>query len=422
MPDDPSSSSAGPTAWPPWRRFFFRFAFIYFIFYTLPAIWRFSLIGAIPCTEPFAQIWSDATRKFMAWVAAQYFGIYYMTDVMPLIKVEIPVLLFVSLVGALIWTLLDRKRTNYVALHAGFRVWLRYTLAFTLFIYGFAKVFPVQMIFSRLSLTQRWGDFSLFDALWAFMAASKPYQIFSGVMEVLPGILLLFRRTTPLGAAIALAVMTNVTALDYFYDIPPKIYAAHLALISIFLLLPDASRLANVFVFNRPAPPADLSRPLLPQAWMRVTARLLWVVVVAGVINKDVRQGLRRYKRAYDEPLTPVHGLYSVEAFRRNGQAVPPLITDDSRWHWVDFFEKSAMEASMTGDWHGYDLRFDTNKSSSLTLATGTNVWTFKYAWAGTNADTNYLDLHGTNGTNVLEVRLHKADLSKFALMESPFR
>ena len=53
-------------------------------------------------------------------------------------------LLFVvfALVGiALAWSVLDRKRPNYITLHAWLRLMVRYTVAFTLFSYGFAKVF-----------------------------------------------------------------------------------------------------------------------------------------------------------------------------------------------------------------------------------------------------------------------------------------
>ena len=46
------------------------------------------------------------------------------------------------------------------------------------------------------------------------MAASKPYTIFSGSLEVLGGILLLVPRLADLGALICAAVLSNVFALN----------------------------------------------------------------------------------------------------------------------------------------------------------------------------------------------------------------
>ena len=52
----------------------------------------------------------------------------------------------------LVWSLLDRQRTNYKELHDWTRIMVRYQLAMSLFAYGFMKVFPVQF--------QALGEFS----------------------------------------------------------------------------------------------------------------------------------------------------------------------------------------------------------------------------------------------------------------------
>jgi hypothetical protein len=97
-------------------------------------------------------------------------------------------------------------------------------------------------------------------ALWSFMSASRPYAIFADAVEVTAGALLLFRRTTTLGAMVAAAAMTNVVALNYCYDVPVKLYSTNILLMAVFLLAPEFCRLAHVLVFNRPTAPADLDR------------------------------------------------------------------------------------------------------------------------------------------------------------------
>ncbi len=127
--------------------------------------------------------------------------------------------------------------------HAWLRLLVRYTLAFTLFGYGFAKIFPLQFPPPRLfRLIQPYGDFSPMGVLWNFMGASVPYQIFSGAAEALGGFLLLFRPTTTLGALVSFAVMANVVALNFCYDVPVKLYSCNLLLMAVFLAAGDAPR------------------------------------------------------------------------------------------------------------------------------------------------------------------------------------
>ena len=63
-----------------------------------------------------------------------------------------------SLAITLVWSAADYKRLEYRRLESWLRVLVRYTLAFTLFSYGFAKVFPLQFRtpgFDRLIATYK---------------------------------------------------------------------------------------------------------------------------------------------------------------------------------------------------------------------------------------------------------------------------
>ena len=56
-------------------------------------------------------------------------------------------------------------------------------------------------------LIEPFGNFSLMGVLWASIGASRPYEIFAGCAETLGGILLIFPRTTTLGALVCLLDM-----------------------------------------------------------------------------------------------------------------------------------------------------------------------------------------------------------------------
>lgn len=156
-----------------------------------------------------------------------------------------------------VWSLLDRRRASYSRLYAWLHLVVRLLLGFELLTYGFDKVIPVQ--FGQLTpslLAAPFGTLSPMGVLWASMAASTGYTIFTGSVEVVAGILLFIPRLTTLGALVTLVSMSNVFALNLFYDVPVKLLSFHLLLLAIFLLLPDFPRLANLLVFNRPAAPS----------------------------------------------------------------------------------------------------------------------------------------------------------------------
>ena len=265
----PALSTDFYVARPEWsllQRIGFRFVCAYLIFYTTPAPGRSSLIAAIPgttfLTRPYVKMW----RAIVEWVAAHVFHLTGSVAVYPQVNGSgdstldyIQVLCYAALaaVAALVWSILDRKRTEYRRLHAWLRIWVRYTLAFTLFSYGFAKVFPLQFQPAPLArMMEPFHDFSPMGVLWTFMGASMAYTIFAGASEVLGGLLLLFPRTTSLGALVSGAVMLNVVMLNFCYDVPVKLYSANLLLMAVFLAAPDLGRLANVFLWNRPTRPS----------------------------------------------------------------------------------------------------------------------------------------------------------------------
>jgi hypothetical protein len=87
--------------------------------------------------------------------------------------------------------------------------------------------------------------------MWTFMGASRGYEIFSGLAEVTTGLLLLFRRTSTIGALIAAGVMLNTVVMNFCFDVPVKLYSMHPVLMALFLLIPDMPTIWNFFVLRR---------------------------------------------------------------------------------------------------------------------------------------------------------------------------
>jgi len=75
-------------------------------------------------------------------------------------------------------------------------------------------------------------------------------------------VLLVFRRTSLIGAMLAVPVMANVVLLNFAYDIPVKLYSIHLLIMALAVIAPNAHRLYGVLVQNCPVAPGDVAAPV----------------------------------------------------------------------------------------------------------------------------------------------------------------
>ena len=129
--------------------------------------------------------------------------------------------LLLSFIAAVIWSVIDRKRSDYQRLEYWVVQMVRYFIIFNGFSYGLVKVFGLQFTFPSLSqLATPLGDFLPMRLSWMFLGYSYPYQFFSGAIELFAALLLLFRPTATLGALVSGGVFINVMMLNLGYDIP----------------------------------------------------------------------------------------------------------------------------------------------------------------------------------------------------------
>lgn len=327
-----AATSVSPPPWGLAKRLLFRFAFAYFILYNLP----FPLTY-VPFVVPYYQkLW----QVIVPWVGQAVFGIKI--TILPNGSgdttwnyVQVFCFLVIAVAVVLVWTLLDRKRPHYDRLHVWLRVLVRFVLAFAMISYGLAKVFDGQFLLpSPSKLVDTYGESSPMGLLWTFMGSSMPYRAFTGIAEIVGGVLLTMRRTALLGALITIGVMANVVMLNFCYDVPVKLYSTHLLLMAVFLVLPQMSRLAQVFVLNRTAPPAKLER-LFSNPTVDLTMAILRSV---GVALFMVLGGFQIWMMALTQgygsgaPKSPLHGVWETQSFTLDGKERPPLLTDAQRW------------------------------------------------------------------------------------------
>jgi hypothetical protein len=248
-----------------------------------------------------------------------------------------PVLVSVlgSVPPALIWMFWNRRRPRNETLREVLSLAVRYSLAIAMILYGSSKVlgrqgFPQP---NPLEWIRPLGEISTGQLMWTWLGYSGAFQFFAGVNELVGGILLLFRRTTLLGALLVLPVMIYVTALDVTFEVGPRVYAALFAAWAFYLVAIEWRRLAAVFIFGQPtAPPPP--RTVWTSPRLIVAGRGIWVLTVAFALWS---YPYAMYKELADVGgrMSPLCGAYVVERFEIDGRVVPTQTAPATRWREV---------------------------------------------------------------------------------------
>jgi hypothetical protein len=411
-----------PTAeWSLGKRIAFRLVAAYFILFNLPYQGHVSILGPIPGSQFLTQPYIRGSRRVVEWVAAHVFHLTGSIAVYPRVNgsgdstldyIHQLLMVVIALVATIVSSILDRKRPNYRRFHAWLRIWVRYALLLTLFGYGFAKVFPLQFPPPYLArLLEPLNEFSPMGVLWTFMGVSPAYTIFSGAAEVTGGLLLMFRRTTTIGALVSAAVMLNVVMLNFSYDVPVKLYSTNLLLMAIFLAAPDLKRLFDAFVMNRAIQSSKVDTPLFRSRGARIATVALKTVFLGYVLFLQIRGGIQGYRNFYSNaPRSPLYGIWNVESFVRSGQEV----TGGSRWSKVVMDRPQSMAIRREDQ---PMLNFQTSYDQAQHRITLTKSGYLDY----TRSDESSLIFDGVVLSEPVKIRLKKIDTSKYLLLSRGF-
>jgi hypothetical protein len=175
-------------------------------------------------------------------------------------------------------------------------------------VYGLDKIFPLQMPPpSVLSLAEPLGMHSPMAVLWNFIGVNPLYEMVCGAAEFLAGMMLLFRRTALAGAIFTVFVVANVVLYNFFFDVPVKIYSAHLLLLALFVILPDAGALFRFFWRHEPAAPTGVWVPPAKRRWFRRATLVVEVVFVALAVGETAFGTTLYWVRHHQERVAAAH-------------------------------------------------------------------------------------------------------------------
>ena len=331
------------------------------------------------------------------------------------------VLALVSLGVAITWSVIDRRRQSYPRAFPWVYTAVRFILAALMLWYAWGKILGGQFGqgVDLVYLPRPVAGLTPMNLLWAFMGTSRPYVIFTGLVEFAGGLLLLTRRTALSGALLSTAALANVLMLNLAYDVNVKTAAGVMLAMALFLLAPHATRLFQVFLLNQPARPAP-QLPLFTNARTERVARAVGVLVAASAVYWAYGQA----KVFADEGLAarkePLYGVWAVEETTRKGVVTPPVLTDDTLWRSL-IVAGGAQIVGMSDSVTGYRLAID-HKAGTIDFRPrpqwpGTepgNPMSFRFS----QTDREHLELRGLSGeTEALVMRLRRVDLSRSPLV-----
>ncbi|MGB5943796.1 MAG: hypothetical protein WBG71_13015 [Leeuwenhoekiella sp.] len=334
---------------------------------------------------------------------------------------------FIALVAAVFttvfWSFCDRKRQSYNQLFYWFTLALRVFLILMMFQYGFEKVFKTQFrTATNLRLLQPLSEFSPMGLAWTYFGFSRAFNFIIGATEILAALLLIPRRTQTLGALTTFGVMLHVTVMNFIYDVPVKLFALHLTIFAGVLLATDLRRLGRIFILNRFVDRVAYYHPFgKREKAFRLGRILMKTLATLGLLCFFGFYGYRAERTKGDKQEKPLlHGIWETTVFVRNGDTLPPLITDEYRWRYlvIDFDEKASVKR-MTDSITPYTFLVDISENKiSMFEKGGDSV--FDNLHYSLNGD--QLQLRGALKGDTLDINFVEKDISEFTLYSREFQ
>ncbi|MFZ5554409.1 MAG: hypothetical protein ACOZCO_14920 [Bacteroidota bacterium] len=286
-----------------------------------------------------------------------------------------------------------------------FTVVISYYLAYHLLSYGFNKVFKYQFFLPEPNTLYTTVGQTPKDLLyWTSMGSSWLYNVFTGSLEVIAGILLLFRKTRLPGGLFSFAVMLNVVMINFSFDISVKIFSSFLLLLSVIIISPHIKRL-YFFVVQEKVINITMYSPVFSSLVQRRTYLTIKLFVLAIIFYNALAIYFISGNFNDDLAKRPLfHGAYDVKE-------------NASGWKRV-FIHRRGYFIIQTQDERMYDFKLEydtTGKKLILEKYITKNKYEYPYSQNGENI------LILTKLTDSSQIILEKLDLTRLPLLKNEF-
>lgn len=395
--------------WSTRKKFVFLFLLCYTFFYLFPFPF-----DAFPQLDFIFNYYEKATNRLVLFIGKRMLHIQGLTKLTYSDSgdtlfdfVRFYIFLVLSFLSAIVIMIADKKRPNYEKMQAYVFVYIRYCIGLYMLVYGFDKVFKSHFPFPSLEkLGQPIGDSSPQGLLWAFMGYSTPYTVYLGIIEVLSGFLLFFRRTTAAGTLLVLMIMINVTIINFSYDVPVKLFALHMVIYAFILLSPFLNSIFSFFFLKNPSQLPEQRTIVFPN-FVQKYRTIFKAVVVIAYTTLFISFSITNMKTDGDaSPNPPLYGIY-----RFSGSNIPGA----EKLREIIFDKKIAM-LKWDDQYSYYTVKVDT---IAKTIAFQSNKDARDHNFLRYDFAENILTLFQDDTTSS---QYRKVDLNEFPLIRTKFR
>ena len=203
-------------------------------------------------------------------------------------------------------------------------VWLRFCKSFPFTIPGY-QCFKAFVISRRTkpyaACVEFYGLFQRYDAIkWSCRSNSGPAIIVSAHNYI--------------GSSAVRLYIRLYSNDEFLFNVPVRLLASHLLIISVFLVLEDRQKLLNIFLLNKPAN-STIHLPLINNSAWRKAFFVLETLLAISIFYSGISSALeaeKEYGWNSNSRTVPLYGVYNTTYFIRNNDTVPPIETDSLRW------------------------------------------------------------------------------------------
>lgn len=418
VPDSITHEAVAEVRW----TFLTKFSFRFFALFAFLLLFPFPLNMLPLISEAFSFV-DELWYPIIQWVGDTVLQLPYSITVLPngsgdttYNYVQVFIIVSVSIIGAIFWSVFDYKRPSYKQLYKWLYFIVMIYVSYMMITYGLMKVVKLQFPYPPYSrLLQHLGDFSPMGLAWTFLGHSSTYNLYMGIGETLAGVLLLWRRTSFLGSILTMTIMSNVVMMNFSYDIPVKLFSSELFLLAFFLFLKGAIPFAKE-LFRRENSIEFITLKGSP-TWRKILVKSVVIGLPLLVVCMNTIGLFQQIKMADEMWSSPLEGLYSVDTFTSSNDS-----TDESVKEWeyfmVDKFSTAVIQYRNL-DKEAFHVTIDTSSRLIWLQKKGHEDFQYKFTYRKEMGEMVYLE--GVSNDDSLHISLVSTDSSIFQLTSRGF-
>jgi hypothetical protein len=342
-------------------------------------------------TNPLAQI----LVSFAANISGIFLPSKEITSDSASMYLLVLILAFISLLIALLlvfnrrWVLKSNTWFKYI------RIVFTYYVALQLLNYGFDKIFKSQFFLPEPNtLYTTFGRMNRDLLFWSTIGTSHFYSLFSGLIEVIPALLMLFKKTRTIGAILAGFVLLNIAAINIGFDISVKLYSFFLFFLIVMILW---SNFKSLYIFFAGHPSILIrERSVLHN---RSAYIVLKIFIIGLIFLETLYPHLK--KETYNDDLAErpfLHGSYDVKKVTRVNDTIPEMPGEVKRFH----VHRNGYLIFEDHDNKMRDFKMEINPIANRIILTGYDGKSTSHNYVYSKADSTLQLQYFTNGRSYM--------------------